>query len=83
MSDLDVVSKDTMGKRFGANVRRLRQAAGVSGEQLAGGALGLQGQAARNAISRIEGGRLPDFHRAHRLAVALGVTLDDLATHKP
>lgn len=77
VSEIDLPTKADMGRRFGANLRRLRRDAGVSGEELAV-ALGLEGQSARNAISEIERGRLPNLHRAHRLAVALQVTLDDL-----
>lgn len=78
MADLDVVPRQVLGERFGQNLRRLRKAAGVSGEELAL-ALGLEGQSARNAISRIERGHvLIDLHRAHLLAVALQVSLDDL-----
>src|SRR3954468_14563862 len=60
---------------FGEVIRRLRQEAGLSQSELAAAA-GIHSR----QIHRYEGGeQQPALGVAHRLAVALGVTLDELA----
>ena len=60
--------------RFAANVLRLREAAGISQEELA-----FRADVHRTQISLIEGGqRLPRLETLVKLAGALGVTVNDL-----
>jgi transcriptional regulator with XRE-family HTH domain len=61
-------------RRFAANLRRLRKAAGLSQEELA-----FRADIHRTQISFIEGGkRLPRLDTLVKLAGALGVTANDL-----
>lgn len=64
-----------MANRFATNVRRLREAAGISPEELA-----FRAAIHRTQITLIETGRrLPRFETLVKLAGALGVTPNDLA----
>jgi transcriptional regulator with XRE-family HTH domain len=64
-----------MAGRFAANVRRLREATGISQEELA-----FRAAIHRTQITLIETGRrLPRFETLVKLAGALGVTPNDLA----
>jgi transcriptional regulator with XRE-family HTH domain len=61
-------------RRFAANLRRLREAAGLSQEAVA-----VRAALHRTQISLLEnGGRMPRVHTVVCLAGALGATLNDL-----
>jgi transcriptional regulator with XRE-family HTH domain len=63
-----------MADRFAANLRRLREEAGLSQEELA-----FRSAIHRTQISLLENGnRLPRFETLVKLAGALGVTPNDL-----
>jgi transcriptional regulator with XRE-family HTH domain len=63
-----------VSERFAANLRRFRQAAGISQEELAFAA-----DIHRTQVSFIEGGhRMPRLDTLVKLAGALGVTPNDL-----
>ncbi len=63
-----------LSMRFAANVRRYREAAGISQEDLAFAA-----EIHRTQVSFIEGGhRMPRLDTLVKLAGALGVTANDL-----
>ena len=62
--------------RFAANTRRLREAAGLSQEELA-----FRADVHRTQISLIEGGhRSPRLYTLIKLAGALGASTDDLVS---
>jgi len=73
------MSQPKSRKNVAANVRRLRQAAGLTQAQLASAA-----DVADATVSRIERGRLvPSVELAGRLAKALDATVDELLGPTP
>lgn len=64
----------TVGQRFGANLSRLREQAGITQEEMA-----FRASLHRTEIGLLErGGRVPKIDTAAKLAGSLGVTLSEL-----
>jgi transcriptional regulator with XRE-family HTH domain len=77
-----MATKTPPEKRIGPNIKRWREAAGITQLDLAH-KLGFTGSDAGAYISRVESGlQEPRVSTLSRIANALGVTLDDLL-HKP
>jgi transcriptional regulator with XRE-family HTH domain len=73
----DNKAKKEFSKRLGKNLRKIREAKGLSQEQLA-----LEADFYRTYVGHIETGRYsPTVYTIWRLAKALGVTISDITAN--